>query len=129
MNRNNKAMTDERMELIIGNLLRVAVTISAAFVLAGGVLYLIRHGLETPDYGVFNGVPKNLRGLRDVIAVAGDMRSLGIIQLGLLLLIATPVVRVIFSVFAFLIERDFMYAVVASIVLAVLLLSVTGVLI
>lgn len=127
MNRDKKAMTDGKMELIIGNLLRVMVTISAAFVAAGGALYLIRHGLEAPDYGVFDGVPIDLRSLRDVIAVAGDMKSLGIIQIGLLLLIATPLVRVIFSVFAFLIERDSLYAVVASIVLAVLLLSLTGV--
>jgi len=129
MNRDKKAMTDGRMELVIGNLLRVMVTISAAFVAVGGALYLIRHGLEAPDYGVFDGVPKNLRSLRDVISVAGGMKSVGIIQIGLLLLIATPVARVIFSVFAFLIERDSLYAVVASIVLAVLLLSLTGVII
>ena len=129
MNGDNKAMTDEKMELIIGNLLRVMVSISAVFVAAGGALYLIRHGLEAPDYGVFVGVPKDLRNILDAIAVAGDMKSLGIIQLGLLLLIATPVVRVIFSVFAFLIERDSLYVLVASIVLAVLLLSLTGVII
>jgi len=57
------------------------------------------------------------------------MGGLGVIQMGLFLLIATPVVRVIFSVFAFLIERDSFYAVVTSIVLAVLLLSLTGVII
>src|SRR3990167_8579534 len=126
MNRDKKAMTDGRMELIIGNLLRVMVTISAAFVAVGGALYLIRHGLEAPDYGGFDCVSKNLRTLRDVVSVAGDMKSVGIIQLGLLLLIATPVARVIFSVFAFLIERDSLSAVVASIVLAVLLLTLTG---
>jgi len=129
MNGENRAMTDEKMELIIGNLLRVMVSISAVFVAAGGALYLIRHGLEAPDYGVFVGVPKDLRNILDVIAVAGDIKSLGIIQLGLLLLIATPVVRVIFSVFAFLVERDSLYVLVASIVLAVLLLSLTGVII
>ncbi len=128
MNGDMNTMTDERMELIIGNLLRVMVSISAVFVAAGGALYLIRHGIETPDYGVFQGVPKDLRDLRDVFAVAGDLKSLGIIQLGLLILIATPVVRVIFSVFAFLLERDSLYALVASIVLSVLLLSITGVL-
>ncbi|MFI5322506.1 MAG: DUF1634 domain-containing protein [Thermodesulfobacteriota bacterium] len=123
------AMSDERMDLIIGNLLRIAVIISAVFVLIGCVIYLLRHGLEMPDYGVFTGVPKNLRDLRDIIDVAWQIRSMGIIQLGLLILIATPVARVAFSVIAFLIERDYMYVVFTLIVLTVLLLSITGIII
>ncbi len=129
MSMGKRTMTDEKMELTIGYILRVMVIISAAFVVAGGVLYLIRHGVEVPDFGVFEGVPKDLRSLKDVIAVAGDLKSLGIIQVGLLLLIATPVIRVIFSVFAFLFQRDYLYVAVTSIVLAVLLLSLTGILV
>ena len=47
----------------------------------------------------------------------------GIIQLGLLLLIATPVARVVFSVIGFVRQRDFVYVVLTLIVLAVLLYS------
>jgi uncharacterized membrane protein len=122
-------MNDEKIDLIIGNLLRVAVILSAVFVLTGAVIYLMRHGMEMPDYGVFTGVPKNLRGLREIIETAWQIGSVGIIQLGLLLLIATPVARVAFSVFAFLIQRDYMYVVFTLIVLTVLLLSITGVII
>ncbi|MEW6143558.1 MAG: DUF1634 domain-containing protein [Thermodesulfobacteriota bacterium] len=122
-------MSDERIDLIIGNLLRVDVILSAVFVLTGAVIYLIRHGAEMPDYGVFTGVPKNLRGLRKIVEAAWQIRSVGIIQLGLLLLIATPVARVVFSVFAFLLQRDYMYVVFTLIVLTVLLLSITGVII
>jgi uncharacterized membrane protein len=46
-----------------------------------------------------------------------------VIQLGLLLLVATPVARVIFSVFAFAWERDWLYVLLTLIVLAVLLYS------
>ena len=120
-------MSDEKMDQIIGSLLRVAVILSAAFVLTGGVIYLMRHGLEMPEYGVFSGVPRDLRDLREIIDIAWQIRSVGMIQLGLLLLIATPVARVIFSVFAFMIQRDYMYALVTSIVLAVLILSMAGV--
>lgn len=122
-------MNDEKIDQIIGNLLRIAVILSAAFVITGAVIYLMRHGTEMPDYGVFAGVPKNLRGLREIIEAAWQIRSVGIIQLGLLLLIATPVARVLFSVFAFLIQRDYMYVVFTLIVLSVLLLSITGVII
>ncbi len=120
-------MNDERIDQIIGDLLRIAVILSAVFVITGAVIYLMRHGTEMPDYGVFTGVPKDLRGLREIIEAAWQIRSVGIIQLGLLLLIATPVARVIFSVFAFLIQRDYMYVVFTLIVLSVLLLSLTGV--
>ena len=122
-------MSDEKIDQIIGNLLRIAVILSAVFVITGAVIYLMRHGLEMPDYGVFAGVPKDLRGLREIIESAWQIRSVGIIQLGLLLLIATPVARVLFSVFAFLIQRDYMYVVFTLIVLSVLLLSITGVII
>lgn len=120
-------MNDERIDQIIGDLLRIAVILSAVFVITGAVIYLMRHGTEMPDYSVFTGVPKDLRGLREIIEAAWRIRSVGIIQLGLLLLIATPVARVIFSVFAFLIQRDYMYVVFTLIVLSVLLLSLTGV--
>lgn len=129
MENNGSGMSDQRIDLIIGNLLRVAVIISAVFVLAGAVIYLWRHGHEMPDYGVFAGVPKNLRGLKEIMESAWQIRSVGIIQLGLLLLIFTPVARVAFSVIAFLLERDYMYVVFTLIVLTVLLLSVTGVII
>lgn len=127
MRDNKNVMSDEKMDQIIGNLLRVAVILSAAFVLTGSVIYLMRHGFEMPEYSVFSGVPRNLRDLREIIDIAWQIRSVGIIQLGLLLLIATSVARVIFSVFAFMIQRDYMYALVTSIVLAVLILSIAGV--
>lgn len=129
MEDNRNVISDEKMDRIIGNLLRIAVILSAAFVITGAVIYLMRHGTEMPDYGVFTGVPRDLRGLREIIESAWQTRSVGIIQLGLLLLIATPVARVIFSVFAFLIQRDYMYAVFTLTVLAILLLSLTGVII
>lgn len=119
-------ISDDRIEQIVGNLLRVAVIISGAVVLVGGVIYLVRHGAQMPDYGVFAGIPKDLRSLGDVIKVAENIRGAGIIQLGILLLIATPVARVLFSVAAFLMQRDYMYTAFTLIVLTVLLLSITG---
>ena len=48
------------------------------------------------------------------------------IQLGLLVLIATPIARVAFSLVAFALQRDRIYVIVTLIVLAVLLYSLTG---
>nr|MBN2278700.1 DUF1634 domain-containing protein [candidate division Zixibacteria bacterium] len=47
----------------------------------------------------------------------------GIIQLGLLFLIATPIARVFFSVFAFFRKRDYLYTLITLIVLIILLFS------
>lgn len=115
--------TDQRVEQIVGNLLRAGVIIAAVVVLAGGIVYLFRHGLEEPDYHVFKGEPGNLRSPAGVVNEALEPRGRGLIQLGLLLLIATPVARVIFSVFAFSRQRDYLYMFLTLIVLTVLLFS------
>ncbi|MGA8501006.1 MAG: DUF1634 domain-containing protein [Candidatus Sulfotelmatobacter sp.] len=121
-----RSWTDRRMDVVISNLLRSGVLVSALVVLFGGVLYLARHGHSHTDYRVFRGEPSELRSvggiLRDAVALSGR----GIIQLGLLLLIATPVARVAFSIFGFAEEHDRMYVVVASIVLLVLAYSLIG---
>ena len=114
---------DERVEQVMGNLLRAGVPLSAAVVLLGGIVYLSRHGGEQVDLRVFRGEPADLRSPVGIVEDALAFRGRGIIQLGLLLLIATPVARVAFSVFAFLWERDFTYVVLTLIVLGALLCS------
>jgi uncharacterized membrane protein len=57
---------------------------------------------------------------------AAAFQGRGIIQLGLLLLIATPVARVALSIFGFAAERDRMYVGFATIVLVILLSSLFG---
>lgn len=118
--------TDQKVEDIIGNLLRFGVGISAAIVFLGATVYLFRHGLEHADYRVFRGEPADLRTLSGIVRAAFAFRGRGIIQLGLVLLIATPVARVAFAVLAFAIEQDRMYVIFTLIVLIVLLLSLSG---
>ncbi|MGB6802593.1 MAG: DUF1634 domain-containing protein [Candidatus Sulfotelmatobacter sp.] len=114
------------MDVVIGNLLRFGVLVSALVVLLGGVLYLVRNGHSPTDYRVFRGEPSQLRSVRGILHNAVALNGRGIIQLGLLLLIATPVARVAFSIFGFAEEHDRMYVVVASIVLLVLAYSLIG---
>ncbi|MGC2791809.1 MAG: DUF1634 domain-containing protein [Candidatus Sulfotelmatobacter sp.] len=121
-----RSWTDRRMDVVIGNLLRFGVLVSALVVLLGGVLYLVRNGHSPTDYRVFRGEPSQLRSVRGILHNAVALNGRGIIQLGLLLLIATPVARVAFSIFGFAEEHDRMYVVVASIVLLVLGYSLIG---
>ena len=118
--------TDQYVEDLIGILLRVGVTLAAAVVLFGGTVYLVRHGFERPQLHVFKGEPSDLRTPSGIVNDALAFRGRGLIQLGLLLLIATPLARVAFSVVAFALEGDRLYVVVALIVLAVLVCSLAG---
>ena len=117
---------EARVEYLIGSLLRAGVVCAAAVALLGGVLFLTRHGLEPASYGVFHGEPQGLRTVRGVLREAATFSGRGLTQLGLLLLVATPVARVLFTLVAFARARDRRYVVVTGIVLAVLLFSLVG---
>jgi uncharacterized membrane protein len=121
-----RAWTDERLDWIRGMLLRGGVLLAAAMVLAGGAWYLIRYGAAAPDYKVFRGEPADLRSIHGILKEVPSLHPRAVIQLGLLLLIATPVAQVAFSVLAFSLQRDRTYAVVTLIVLAVLLYGLAG---
>jgi uncharacterized membrane protein len=123
MTKHVRVLSDQQVETIIGNLLRIAVLVSALFVSLGGILYLNHFSGTHPDYRVFTGEPSDLRTLVGIFKDSVTLHSRGIIQLGLLLLIATPVSRVIFALFAFALQRDRIYVVVSLIVLTVLIYS------
>jgi uncharacterized membrane protein len=120
------AQEERRLDIIIGNLLRAGVVVAAAVVLFGGALYIARHGSEYPSYKTFRGEPADLRTIPGVLHDIAAFRARGIIQLGLLLLIATPVARVAFSFWAFARLRDARYVVITLIVLGLLLFSIFG---
>ena len=115
------ALDEKRFEGLIGNLLRGGVTIAAAVVLSGGICYLIRHGHEQRAYRVFQ--PSVYRSVAEVAKGIEAGQCQAVIQLGLLLLIATPVVRVAVSLAAFAWQRDRSYVAVTCVVLGVLLYS------
>jgi uncharacterized membrane protein len=121
-----KGWTDERVNQIIGDLLRIGVTIAALVVLAGGIAYLIGHGADTPAKRIFASEPMALRSVPVIVRGALSWHSLELIQFGLLLLIATPIARVAFSVLAFALQRDRTYVIVTLIVLSLLMFSLAG---
>ncbi len=119
-------LTDQQVDEIIGTLLRYGVIFSAAVVAIGGIWCLIQYGTSAPAYHVFRGEPKDLRTLRGIVRGLPGFHCHSVIQLGLVLLMATPVARVAFSVVAFFLQRDYTYVTITLIVLGVLLFSLTG---
>ena len=117
------AQTDKRMDELLGLLLRSGVLLAAAIVFAGGVIYLGRHPVAANNYHVFQGEPKSLRTISGILSEAIAFKGRGLIQFGLLVLIATPIARVTFSVLAFCFQRDWKYVFFTMVVLALLLCS------
>ena len=125
MNTKNN-ITDERIEIIMGNLLRLGVMFSCAVILFGGIIYLYHHDGETPNYSTFINEPKRFTNIVEIIKAAFTGEGRAIIQAGVLLLIATPIARVVFSIIGFILEKDRLYIIITLIVLCVLLYSIIG---
>ena len=112
---------DEQVELVIGRLLQWGVLAAAIVVVIGGILLLAQYGHLPATFRQFNSEDSALRSVGGIVraALTGDSRA--IVQLGLVLLIATPAARVALTLGAFIIQRDRLYIVTTSIVLALLL--------
>ena len=115
--------TDQQFEMFLGQLLRTGVLIAALIAFAGGVWFLAQSGGARHDYRTFRGVPAEFTHVPQIFHGAIAWQPLAVIQLGILVLIATPVARVLFSMLGFALERDWMYVAITAIVLALLLYS------
>jgi len=115
-----RKVTDQSLEIAISVILRTGVSIAGAVVLFGGILFLLRHGAQPVNYHQFHGEPPADRHIGGIISGVLAFQARSIIQLGVLLLIATPIARVALSLIGFTFERDRTYVVITAIVLAVL---------
>jgi uncharacterized membrane protein len=116
-------MNDQRLETIIGMLLRTGVVLAAVIVTLGGILYLFRFHAATVNFHSFVAGGSDIRTVSGILLSAAHFQSAGLMQFGLVLLILTPVARVALAVVGFALERDRLYAVVSVIVLVILALS------
>jgi uncharacterized membrane protein len=119
-------ITDRQVELWISHLLRIGVITAAVIGLAGGIAHLARHAGDVPSYAAFRGEPPALRHVPDVVLGAVSLKPEAVIQAGLLLLIAVPILRVAVSIVAFALERDLLYVIVTVLVMAILVFSLLG---
>jgi uncharacterized membrane protein len=118
-----KYWQDKDIEVAMGNLLRWGVILSSIVVLIGGIIYLIHLGGTSPDYKTFHGLLQPYHSLPEIFDGVKKLKGEAIVQLGVLLLIATPVARIIFSIIGFIREKDFLYIFIALIVLGIIITS------
>jgi uncharacterized membrane protein len=119
-------LTDRQAEQLVGRILQIGVLLSALVVLAGGLLYLSQNAQKTAGHHRFHVESERLRNVPEIGRDAVRLDSRAVMQLGVLLLILTPVARVAFTVLVFLVERDYTFVAVTLFVLAMLLFSLLG---
>lgn len=118
-----KPESEQKLEALLSNLLKYGVLLASAVVLFGGIIYLFNYGSEPVTYRFFYGEPERLRSPIGIVKAVQDGYSDAVIQLGLLVLVSIPVIRVIISLFSFLKQRDFTYFFISLLVLGALTYS------
>ncbi len=116
-------ITDKQMQRVIGNVLRYGVFTSAAIVMAGAVIFLLHHGGQVADYHDFSGDLSPFRNITAIWSGVWQGEGIAIIQMGVAVLLATPIVRVLCSAISFILERDYLYVLITFIVLAIITFS------
>lgn len=119
-------MKDKDIQVILGTLLRIGVLVSMLVVLVGGVIFLISESGTVVDYSIFKPEVDSLSKPLEIIKMLPTLNGKAIIQFGILLLIFTPISRVIFSIVTFSLEKDYMYVFIGLIVLAIIMVSLSG---
>ena len=119
-------LKDRDMQLIMGNLLRAGVVLSMTVVFIGGLIYLMGYGKQVANYSEFVMDESGFFSLASIWTGMLEMNGKAIIQLGILLLIFTPISRVILAVFSFLLERDYLYVLIGLIILSIILFSLSN---
>ena len=122
----SNSWSDEKVDRIIGTILQAGVLAAALFVLTGGVLYLVRYGMMPTNYRVFGSESAETQGVGDVLSGLAHLDGRALIELGILALVATPVIRVLFSVAAFGVQGDRLYVPITLVVLGILLYGLFG---
>jgi uncharacterized membrane protein len=121
-----KKIHDYDIEQLIGQVLRYGVVLSGSVAIIGGIWYLFQQGTAMPHYTTFNGEPAGFTSLTGIIKGLQHGSATEIIQLGVVILIATPIIRIVFSLVSFILEKDKLYVLITFIVLAIILFSMFG---
>ncbi|MFN0254895.1 DUF1634 domain-containing protein [Pedobacter ureilyticus] len=121
-----KNINDKDIQSLVGNLLRAGVYISMGIVIIGGIIYLFDHSAEKIDYAAFDFNKVSLKTVATIFSEVLTFKGAAIVQFGLLMLIFTPIARVLMAVVSFFLEKDYLYVLIGLIVLAIIMASLSG---
>jgi uncharacterized membrane protein len=118
-----KVFKDKDIQLLLSHVLRAGTIVSISVVFIGGIFFIYRHGQSISDYHKWNGVPNFIRTPSSVFHGIWALKGQAMIQFGIVLLIATPILRVIFSAVGFVLEKDYLYLGISLLVLCIIFFS------
>lgn len=118
-----KKFKDTDIQILLGKVLRTGTTLSISIVLLGGMIFLFRHGNSISNYSKFTGIPDFVHYIKQLIPAALHFKGQAIIQLGIIFLIGTPILRVFFSAIGFALERDYLYVFISLLVFSIIIAS------
>jgi uncharacterized membrane protein len=116
-------LKDTDIQSLLGKVLRAGTVMSMSIVFLGGILYIYRHGYSVVNYHKFTGIPDFVQYTSRLIPGAISFKGQAIIQIGIILLIFTPILRVFVSSIGFLLEKDYLYTFISLVVLAIIFAS------
>lgn len=119
-------LNDRDIQVILGTLLRAGVIISMSIVLLGGIIYLVHNKFVITDYAVFKPEQSKFSSIASIFKGVLTFHGDAIVQFGVLMLIFTPIARIVFALFSFLIERDYLYVLIGIIILGIITISLNG---
>ncbi|MFC4212914.1 DUF1634 domain-containing protein [Pedobacter lithocola] len=119
-------LSDKDIQIILGRLLRAGVIISMSIVLIGGSIFLIHNKGAITDYKVFKPELSKFSSINAIFKGVLTFHGDAIVQFGILMLIFTPIARIVFAIFSFLIEKDYLYVLIGLIILAIITVSLNG---
>ena len=117
--------SDKELDASVARMLLVGVSIAALVVFAGGILLLRQPLIPIPDYTHFHAVDPSLRSLKGITGSAFHLNPRAIVQFGLIILIATPIARVVYCIFGFARQHNKLYTGISTLVLVILLYSLS----
>jgi uncharacterized membrane protein len=118
-----KYWEDKDVAALVGKTLRTGVLVASITTIIGAVIYLYLHSKELPQFHTFTGAAPDLRNFSGILQRVVHLDGMGIIQLGVVVLIATPIIRVVLSAVGFLIEKDYLYVFITLLVLGIILFN------
>ncbi|TCD10142.1 DUF1634 domain-containing protein [Pedobacter frigidisoli] len=123
---NKENINDKDIQVILGTLLRAGVIVSMTIVLIGGIIFLIHNKGVITDYKVFKPELAKFASIAAIFKGVSTFHGDAIVQFGILMLIFTPIARIVFAIFSFLIERDYLYVLIGLIILSIITISLNG---
>jgi uncharacterized membrane protein len=102
---------DTKLQRLIGATLRSGVIAASLTGILGGAIFLAAHSGQQVAFHSFEGANTAYASPRQIVRL----------QLGIMILLLTPIIRVAFSVLGFAMENDRLYVAITCVVLATLM--------